>query len=293
MKKEITKVVLVLKPKMNNEFKNMVHNLTIWLNRRGKEVFILKNQDEAMLKSLASIEKNQAKLITYQELKTTNLVISLGGDGTLIGLSRSIPSNIPIYGVNWGYLGFITEFKATSMYEHLTDILKNQFEIVKKPLYQIEIFHHKKSIFKSNFINDVVISKNDIARLFSLNIESNQDSILNLAGDGLIISTPIGSTAYSLAAGGPIVHPEVRAFILTPICPHSLNHRPIVISDRSKIKISLAPGERPVMLTVDGQISHELNSQHSVSIRFVNKKISFIKNKGKTFFHTLKEKFIY
>ena len=190
-----------------------------------------------------------------------------------------------------GRLGFIAEFSKVEYFDDLSNTIKGNFEINKVPLYKVEVEKKGKKIFKSKFLNDVVINKNNISRMFSLTAECDSELIYNISGDGLIISTPIGSTAYSLAAGGPIIHPNVNALVLTPICPHSLNHRPLVIPDHKKIELKFPVKEEFLTLTLDGQEAFDVEKGCIISISKVkNSYAKFIKNPDRTYFHTLKEK---
>jgi NAD+ kinase len=191
-----------------------------------------------------------------------------------------------------GHLGFITEFSKVDFYDELELTLKGNFELNTLSLHQVEIFDKEKSIFKSYFLNDVVINNNQISRMLTLSVEGNDEHIYNLAGDGLIISSPIGSTAYSLAAGGPIIHPDVNAITLTPICAHSLTHRPLVVSENSIIQVKAIKSEDSLKITLDGQEVIVISSNEVVRITKAKSKIvKLIKNPDRTYFRTLKEKF--
>jgi len=197
--------------------------------------------------------------------------------------------------VNIGRLGFITEFEKSEFYEKLNIVLLGKYTIFKKNLYSVEIIRQDKtSMPKQVFFNDAVFTKNDLARMFTVSVESDQEHIYNISGDGLIISSTYGSTAYSLAAGGPIVHPDVKALILTPICAHSLTHRPLVIPDTQSLSISILEKINSVNITLDGQDIINLHPRDIVKIkREPRKLVSFVKNDEKTYFHTLKEKFVH
>ena len=159
-------------------------------------------------------------------------------------------------------------------------------------LYQVEVFRKDKSTFKGTFMNDVVVNNNQISRMLTLSVESMGEHIYNLSGDGLIISSPIGSTAYSLAAGGPIIHPNVNAMTLTPICAHSLTHRPLVIPDNTSVTIKASRPEETIKLTLDGQQSFVVNSQDTIKVsKRKGIQVRLIKNPGRAYFRTLKEKF--
>ena len=219
----------------------------------------------------------------------------MGGDGTLIGVCRNIKkSSPPIFGVNMGHLGFITEFSKSEFFDHLESTLKGDFKITQLCLYQVEVFTKKKdkAIFKGYFLNDVVVNNTQISRMLTLTVESDGEHIYNLAGDGLIISSPIGSTAYSLAAGGPIIHPHVNAITLTPICAHSLTHRPLVIPDHSNVVIKATRQDESIKLTLDGQQQVTLGTNDIIKVTKKKTKIvKLIKNPNRTYFRTLKDKF--
>lgn len=288
------KIAIILRPVIKDEFKAVIVNLLRWLTKRGVSFYFLKSEEEKLKKVFSQISSEPDHFISPKELEKMNFLLSLGGDGTLIGLCRMIKSKTPIIGVNWGRLGFITEFNAESMYQCLTKVIEGDYRLKKCPLFTVRVYLNGKVIYKEKFINDLVISRNDISRLFAVKVECQDESLIDIAGDGLILSTPIGSTAYSLAAGGPVVHPNVGALIITPICPHSLLHRPIVVPDQFGVRVRLAPQEREVALTIDGQVTQNIDQRHVVEvIREKNQFVNFVVNPEKTYFHTLKEKFIH
>jgi len=224
--------------------------------------------------------------------KNSDLIISLGGDGTLIGVCRNADRKMPpIFGVNMGHLGFITEFNKIDMFDELTKILKGNYTTRNLTIYTVEVHKFGKRIFKGNFVNDAVINKNDISRMFTLSVEVDDEHVYDLSGDGIIISSPTGSTAYSLAAGGPIIHPGVTGMVLTPICAHSLTHRPLLIMDKSVVKIKVDRKNSPVNLTLDGQHNIAVDSNETVYIKRSGRKVKLIENPERNYFLTLKEKF--
>lgn len=294
-KESIENISIILKPSKFDDLGNFVVNLIRWLDRRNKHAFFIDSEKSRLSKALP---EKTFKKINFASSKVvfakTDLVISLGGDGTLLGVCRNVPSKTPILGINLGSLGFITEFNKTHFYEELNHILIGKYEVFKKSLYLCEVKRKNKVEAKEYFFNDIVFSKNDIARMFTLSLETGEEHIYNLTGDGLIISSTYGSTAYSLAAGGPIVHPDVKALILTPICAHSLTHRPLVIPDSYKLKINLIDKIKSVNITVDGQVVIDLDHDMCVEVTKAPKKfVSIIKNPERTYFHTLKEKFVH
>jgi len=293
--KKINNISIILKPSQFDDLPNLLSNLVRWLTKRKKNIYFLETELKRFNKI---IPPNILKHINFCEPKfvyeESDLIISLGGDGTLLGVCRQVKSNVPIFGVNLGHLGFITEFSKNDFYEKLNVVLNDRCKIVKKCLSSVSIMKKNKVLSKDFFFNDAVFTKNDIARMFTLGVEANNEHIYNLTGDGLIISTTIGSTAYSLAAGGPIIHPDVKALILTPICAHSLTHRPLVVQDTSILKIQLIDKIDTVRITLDGQNILSMDHGDTVVIKKEPRKnISLIQNDERSYFQTLKEKFVH
>ncbi len=292
---QLKNISIVLKPKHNAEFESILPNLTSWLHRRKKNVSFLYKEKERIQKIFKGEIKNLIFIAENELHEASDLIITMGGDGTLIGVCRNITKNSPpIFGVNMGHLGFITEFAKAEFFDQLEETLKGNYELNRLCLFQVEVFAKtdEKSILKGYFLNDAVVTNNQISRMLTLSVESEGENIYNLSGDGLIVSTPIGSTAYSLAAGGPIIHPMVNAMTLTPICPHSLTHRPLVVPDSSYVIIRAAKPDDSIKLTLDGQQSVVLSATDFVKItKKKNKIVQLIKNPSRTYFRTLKEKF--
>lgn len=292
---QLKNISIVLKPKENIVFESILPNLASWLLRRKKTISFLEKEKERIQKIFKGDVKNLNFIAENELHSNSDLIITMGGDGTLIGVCRNITKKSPpIFGVNMGHLGFITEFSKAEFFDQLESTLKGNFELTHLCLYQVEVFSKKKEkpTFKGYFLNDVVVNNNQISRMLTLSVESEGEHIYNLAGDGLIISSPIGSTAYSLAAGGPIIHPLVNAITLTPICAHSLTHRPLVIPDHSNVMIKALKADESIKLTLDGQQAVVLDSNDVIKVTKKKTKIvRLIKNPGRTYFRTLKEKF--
>jgi NAD+ kinase len=292
---QIKNISIVLKPKFNTEFESILSNLITWLARRKKSISFLEKEEERISKVLKGELKN-CNFISENELHSnSDLIITMGGDGTLIGVARTVSkSSPPIFGVNMGHLGFITEFTKHEFFDQLEQTLKGNYEITTLSLYQVEVFEKRKNEpkFKGYFLNDVVINNNQISRMLTLSVESEGEHIYNLSGDGLIISSPIGSTAYSLAAGGPIIQPSVNAVVLTPICAHSLTHRPLVVPDHSSIEVKASKPDESIKLTLDGQQAVIIGSNETVKVtKRKSRTVQLVKNPERTYFRTLKEKF--
>ena len=290
-KAKLKNVCLVFKPKITSEFNNTIPTLVSWLKRRSVKVFINSSQADLAEKMLNEGTYNLLDDSTLY--KGIDLIVTLGGDGTLIGLSRQATKKTPpVFGVNMGHLGFITEFSKSELYDELETALMGKSKLMRVYLFRAEVKSRNGKVKKYYFINDAVFNQSNISRLVTVRVKANNEPVFTCSGDGLIISSPIGSTAYSLAAGGPILHPEVKSVVMTPICPHSLNHRPIVLPSSTDIEVRPGSREEQINLTLDGQEAIPLEPSDAVSIKISHSKyIQFIKNQNKTYFHTLKTKF--
>ena len=294
MEKRYQKITFVLKPKVLGQLSNLLPALTSWLKRQEKQIqFFI--PERAQIKRIFQNRKMSSFHFIEPKyvFKQSDLIISLGGDGTLIGLAcYANKESAPIFGVNLGHLGFITEFLKKELYEQLTLFLKNKLSLEKIYLYSATLHKNKDTHNKDYFLNDAVVGRSNISRMLSLVVECDSEEIYNLSGDGIIISSPLGSTAYSLAAGGPIVHPQVRAMVLTPISPHSLTNRPLVIPDSREIIIcTKGPGE--AHLTMDGQRAFAMNQRDFIVIKKEKRFFNIVKNPNKKYFSTLREKFFH
>lgn len=289
-------VSIALKPKVDNDFMSVFENLVTWLNKRKVSIF-LREKEEINLQ--AELDLKLFKTLEFVQddkfYQGSDLLLTMGGDGTFIGVGRQLTKKSPaVFGINMGRLGFITEFSKSDFYEWLPKALNNELDSSSIPLFNVEVSRRGKKLFEGTFMNDLVFSKNDISRMFSLSVECNNEPVYNISGDGLIISSPIGSTAYSLAAGGPIIHPQVDSMVLTPICAHSLTHRPIVIPANSNLSVRGFKAIESLSLTLDGQEIFDLTKNDVVHVSKSSvKKIKVILNPKRNYFHTLKEKFTY
>lgn len=295
MKKESVKIIgITLKPNATPEFYSILPNLCSWLLRRKRQVVFREEDRQRISKFFKNKTIDSFHFWNSKDFhNNVNMMLSMGGDGTLIGVCRRINAKIPVLGINLGRLGFITEFNKNEYFDLLADILEGKYEVTTKPLFHVSVTRKNQVHFKDYFFNDAVLAKNDIARMIYLRAEMGNDHIYNIAGDGIIISSPMGSTAYSMAAGGPIVHPDVKALILTPICPHSLIHRPFVIPDNAPITLKILPPHHSVTLTLDGQVALNIDEQDVVVINGSKmKKVSLIQNPERLYFQTIRDKFI-
>jgi NAD+ kinase len=220
----------------------------------------------------------------------SDLIIVLGGDGTLLSAARVVEGrDIPLFAVNLGHLGFLTAIQLEDLYPELERALAGQHRIGHRRMVHCEIRREGRTIANYDALNDVVITKTELARMIDLDTHVDSHFVAAYKADGLIISTPTGSTAYSLSAGGPVIFPSVQAFCLTPICPHMLTNRPVIVPDKSTIQI-LVHGEDGTYLTIDGQVGEPLSKGDVVVCCSSPKTIQLIRPPKMLFFDVLREK---
>ena len=225
--------------------------------------------------------------------QSVDWVVVLGGDGTLLGAARKVCRyGVPLLGVNLGGLGFLTEIPIDRLYPAIEMMLKGQLEVENRFMLETKVLRGKKEICRFLVLNDVVINnKGVLARILELNVYINEEFLTTFRADGLIISTPTGSTAYNLSAGGPILHPTLENFILTPICPFTLTNRPIILPDADTICIEMGQeDEGKVSLTFDGQVGFDLSKEDKVMIYKAKESIKLIKSPDQSYFEILKAK---
>jgi NAD+ kinase len=282
MSSRIRKIGIIPK-KQDARVQKVMSDVIPWLRSRGVEVFL----DRTSVDQCPA----DASVAAPEELvKQVDAVIVLGGDGTLLHAARLIGANrVPILGINLGSLGFLTEVKLDEMYAALEDVLSGQCQSEERVLLNIEVIRGGQVAAQYLALNDAVINKGALARIIELEVSVNAQPVLYTRADGLIISTPTGSTAYSLAAGGPILYPTLDAFIIAPICPHTLTNRPLVIPDRDTVEVCLRHGT-DVMLTVDGQVGMPLQPQDCLKLRRAQSTLQLVLPFGSTFFKLLREK---
>ena len=218
-------------------------------------------------------------------------ILSFGGDGTFLRASQiSLEYNIPLMGINLGKLGFLSESSLSELEKSIDDLKKNKFKVQQRMLLKTVLKRNNKIIFTSLALNDAVIYKGKEPRLIVIRFYSNKRLVVETRCDGLIISTPTGSTAYSLSAGGPILSPVMDAFVVTPLNPHVLSVRPMVFASEDRLSFKLLANGSECVLQLDGKNSHELIDNDEIIVTASNKKISFIKLTNKTFYQILRKK---
>ncbi len=219
------------------------------------------------------------------------LVIVLGGDGTLLSAARAVAGRvIPLFPVNLGGLGFLTAITLDQLYPELERALRNEQRIVPRRMLHGELTRQSELLKAYEALNDVVISKTQIARMIDLETHVDSQYVSTFKADGLIVSTPTGSTAYSLSAGGPIVFPAVAALCITPVCPHTLTNRPVIVPDTSVIEIICLAGDGEAFLTVDGQVGEPLMHGDRLICRSSPHSVHLIRPPKMFFFDVLRQK---
>lgn len=260
----------------------LIHKINFWMEQRGSRLIFLDGTGGVPSSSQFDHERFEAM---------SDLIMVLGGDGTFLAAGKlSLAREVPILGVNLGRLGFLTEITVDELFPVLDKIEAGDVKLEIRPLLKARTLEGEQIHFEGFVINDAVISKTGMARLLEIETRVDRNFLAVFKADGLIISTPTGSTAYSLAAGGPIVFPTMEAILMTPICPHSLNHRPLVIPDHFTVSVEILPPVENVSLTLDGQVAHTLHEGESVEIARSSYHLKLIKSPFKGYFDILKSK---
>jgi len=281
------------------EAHSLAFRLADFLLERDRKIFFADESKKLARKFIAERKKRrlsfgQIQIIPKPEMvNQTDLIIVLGGDGTLLSIARLMRSrSVPIVGINMGTLGFLTEIKqaeAFDVIEHLLD--QGIRQTSQRALLEVTLRRKNKIIFQGPVVNDAVISKGAIARIIGIRVSIQGKDVSHIRADGIIVATPTGSTAYSLAAGGPIVEPSLPALILAPICPHSLTQRPLVIPDHFEIQLCLTHRPGHVLLTLDGQDVVAMKEGDIVTVRrFQKHSLQLVSSPTRDYFNLLHQK---
>jgi NAD+ kinase len=279
------KTVGIISRPRREDIARVVPPLVKWLQAHGAEV----SCDSETNNCLGSLSVQARK---REELPgCTDLLIVLGGDGTLLSAGRlAAQHKVPILAVNLGGMGFLTTVPQDELYSILEEIFSGQHRVSERVMLESEIVRAGAVIRRQIALNDAVLNKAALARIMDLELRVDGEYVTTYKSDGLILSTPTGSTAYSLAAGGPIVYPTVEAFVVTPICPHTLTNRPLVIPDSATIEIEFKAGDDAVFLTLDGQIGIELVRGDHIRVRKAAEKLLLVRPAKKTYYEILRNK---
>ena len=276
---------LFCKPRPSSVDPKIVNDLVQWLLERGCKLYM----DEGT----AELIGEEATCSHKEVLSISEMIIVLGGDGTLLNVAQIAHLHgVPILGVNLGSLGFLTETTLEDLYPTLQKTLDGECEIEHRMLLNASLWRDGEKIQDFNVLNDIVINKGALARIVNLNVLVNDQPMTSYRADGLIIATPTGSTAYSLSAGGPIIHPSMHALVLSPICPFALTNRPIVVPDTSKIKVQLTKRheDEDVRVTLDGQMGCAMKSGDILAAEQAQVSVKLAQAPGKNYYQTLRKK---
>lgn len=283
MNPPVRRLGLVLK-RHDPSVPRIVSGIVPWLQEHAFEIFV--DQD-----SIGEPLFFPATIVPPEELPARVDAVSVfGGDGTFLYAARMVAARgIPILGINLGSLGFLTEVKLEQMQEAFKGLLTGDYELEDRMLLDVEVLKNGRHFARYVALNDAVINKGALARIIELEVSVNSQLVTITRADGIIISTPTGSTGYSLSAGGPILHPTLEALIITPICSHTLTNRPVVVSDAAVVGICLRHG-KDVMLTVDGQVGMPLEQGDCLRIGKAEHAMRLIQVEASPFFKLLREK---
>lgn len=267
------KRVIILGNQRKDKIREVLSDIEPWLRERAQVTVV----DMGTETDLADVD--------------ADLAVVFGGDGAILWAARRLGARrIPIMGVNLGKFGFLAETSVSGAREGLQTALEGRGRIVDRMMLRCAVVRDGEVVHEVLGLNDAVISRGALSRLISVQTLINDEEMTTYRADGLIVSTPIGSTAHSLAAGGPIVEPEMHAFIISPICPHTLTNRPIVVSPRSTITLIAESSHLPPTVTVDGQIYYELPPDHHVVITAADISLKLLRVHERSFYETLRSK---
>jgi len=284
--KKNIKTVGIITKRNNEHYKDLIKKLTRYLTKKKKKI-LYDNNSYKYFKEAKGHGKEKL-------LGKTDLVIVLGGDGTILKTARRMTrKKVLVLGVNLGSLGFLTECIPDKLFECLDKIFKGQHAIDKRTLLRVTIYRGEEKLNTFLALNDAVVNQGAFARLIALDLEINNRKVVNFKADGLIVATPTGSTAHSLSAGGPIVHPSIESLTITPICPNSLAMRPIVLPDSRQLTVTIETQRREesalIGLTLDGQDMLMLEYGDKIKFRRSKRKI-YMARTGNRYYKMLRRK---
>ena len=284
----IKRIGIVLKPHQPDAL-TRVCELTEWLAQRDIEVV---GGPEIERERIEHQTGCSVKEVKPEDLaNNVDLILVLGGDGTMIATARMLGNKkVPVLGVNYGGLGYLAEFRIEELYTALQSILDGDYRLEQRVMLSVELLRGDVALTKNRVLNDVVINKSALARIIEIEAYMNGQFVNSFRADGLIVSTPTGSTAYNLSAGGPVIYPSMNAVVITPICPFTLSNRPIVVPDESVIDLRLKTENEDVALTLDGQVGFPLKSEDRVIISKSQTTFNLVQPANRNYFEVLRDK---
>jgi len=274
---QIRSVGIVVKPS-HTEASATAIELSAWLRNRG------------IAEVLEPVSAGESRPVNRQTLDA-DLVVVLGGDGTMISTARLVgDKDVLVLGINYGSLGYLTDFRIEEMFPALEAILAGRYEIDRRVMLDAEHWREDQKLAVGRVLNDVVINKAALARIIEIEVQLDGLFVNSYRADGLIVSTPTGSTAYNLSAGGPIIYPSMNAVVLTPICPFTLTNRPIVVPDNAEIALTLDDENEGVILSLDGQTGYPMRAGDRVVIRKSRTTFNIVHPENRNYFDVLRDK---
>ena len=270
------------------EIAESLRRMAEYLHERGVSVFIERETAENVGRQ---VDLSRWVACDFSDIGAhADLAIVIGGDGTMLNAARRLARyRVPLVGVNLGRLGFMTDIARSDMLTSMDDLLDGRFTAENRMLLDAEVIRDGKEIFDNQALNDVVVDKGAIGRMIEFKLSIDGEFIYNQRSDGLIVSTPTGSTAYSLSAGGPILHPTLTGIALVPLCPHALTNRPIMVSDQANIEVRIIQADDP-RVHFDGQVTHDLQPGDLVRLRRSEYTICFLHPPSYSYFAMLRQR---
>jgi NAD+ kinase len=283
MKSRIQHVGIIVKPRLST-VAALIQQITDWLVIR--QINVVYDSEAANSIGIPELGVNRSEMPD-----SCDLIVLLGGDGTLLSVARAMGSkSVPILAVNFGSLGFLTEITLEELFSTLESVLANQSTSQRRMMIDVSVIRKGECCASYRALNDGVLTKGALARIIDIDVRIDERYVAAYKADGLIVSTPTGSTAYALSAGGPILFPTLGSMLITPIASHTLTFRSLVVPDTVVIEMSFKATHEPVYLTVDGQVGLPLQSEDRILIRKSVNSIELIESSNKNFFDVLRRK---
>ncbi len=269
----------------------MIKTVGVIANPSKKKALAYQKKVVSILRKKKIMAITDEKLSRHEVIRMSDLIIALGGDGTLLNIARHINKKIDVLGINLGDFGFLTEIKTNEIKAAIDEVLEGKYTVSLRQVINAGIIRDDKIINSFSALNDIVVSRGSLSRILTLELIINNEQVAVYLCDGLIVASATGSTAYSLSAGGPILHPEVKAFVVSPICPHTLSNRPLVLPMTSDIRIKVVSQEaKDVALVADGQEGIKLKNGDIVRINKAKRPFRLITSSKRSYFAILNEK---
>ncbi len=284
----IRRIGVVVKPHKAEALKTLCQ-LAEWLAARGLSLVGGPDIERERIEHETGCAVEQ--VASERLAASADLLLVLGGDGTMIAAARLVGDHeVPVLGINYGSLGYLAEFRIGEMFPALEAILAGDYQLDQRVMLAVELFRGEERLMRNRVLNDVVINKSALARIIEIEAHLNGQFVNSFRADGLIVSTPTGSTAYNLSAGGPVIYPSMNAVVMTPICPFTLSNRPIVVPDDATIELRLQTTDEEVVLTLDGQVGQPLEPGDRVVIGKSRTTFDIVTPTNRNYFDVLRDK---